>query len=46
MTESLTDLLLLLLCLAALIVSWVQRIREEEQDKAAERGKRNMGRSV
>jgi Zn-dependent protease with chaperone function len=46
MSEGLQDALLLALCLAGLLASWISRIREEEQDKAAERGKRNFGRSA
>lgn len=46
MTETLTDLLLLALCLARLFGIWRARIIEEEQDKAAERGKRNLGRTL
>lgn len=33
------------LCVLALAVSWWARIKEEESDKAAERGRSNLGRS-
>ncbi len=45
MSDDLQTFLLLALCLAGLLVSWISRIREEESDKAAERARRNMGRS-
>jgi hypothetical protein len=45
MTDALLDALLIAVPLAGIIGCWIMGIRREESDKAAERGRRNMGRS-
>ena len=45
MSDALLDSLLLILCLGGLILSWLDRWIEGECDKAAERQRRNFGRS-